>query len=166
MKGPATHDALVSHVDVLPTMLGAVGAVEPAGIDGLSMLPLLRGDSATVRQFALSEGGVAKHDSDTLPGAVVAPPWILLKQRRGCGMTSVAVEREGFPVCLYNLEKDPDQLQSLASEYPQIVDALLERWANFRASRAGGQGERVVLSEEFVEALRRDGYDFSKDRPE
>ena len=81
-------------------------------------------------------------------------------------MTSVAVEREGFPVCLYNLEKDPDQLQSLASEYPQIVDALLERWANFRASRAGGQGERVVLSEEFVEALRRDGYDFSKDRPE
>ena len=29
---------LVSHVDILPTVLGVVGAVEPFGIDGHSFL--------------------------------------------------------------------------------------------------------------------------------
>ena len=166
LDGPEAHDALVSHVDVLPTLLSVVGATEPAGIDGLSILPLLQGQTAPIRQFALAEGGVAKHDSDSLPGAVIAPPWILLKQKRGCGATSSVAEREGFPICLFNLETDPEQRQSVASQYPQVVDALLERWTVFRAERAGGKGSRIELSTEFVEALRRDGYDFSKDRPQ
>jgi len=140
--------------------------MEPAGIDGLSILPILQGQATSIRQFALAEGGVAKHDTATLPGAVIAPPWILLKQMRGCGATASVVERERFPICLFNVETDPDQLRSVASQYPQIVDALLERWSAFRADRAGGKGSRVELSPEFVEALRRDGYDFSKDRPQ
>jgi hypothetical protein len=166
LEGPAVHDALVSHVDVLPTILAAVGATEPAGIDGLSMLPLLQGQADSIRAFTLSEGGVVKHDRDSLPGAVIAPPWVLLKQMRGCGSGDSSVRREGSPICLFNMETDPGQTHSVASERPEIVNALLSRWAAFRADRAGGAGQRLELSPEFVEALRRDGYDFSKDRPQ
>src|SRR5207302_4650513 len=35
------HEDLVSNVDVLPTLLQAAGAGLPAGLDGVSLLPLL-----------------------------------------------------------------------------------------------------------------------------
>jgi N-sulfoglucosamine sulfohydrolase len=47
---PRTHtDAIVSWVDLLPTLLEAVGGDPPADIDGKSFLPLLRGSTETHR---------------------------------------------------------------------------------------------------------------------
>ena len=40
-----TSDALVSTIDVLPTLTEATGAETPSCVDGRSLLPLLRGDS-------------------------------------------------------------------------------------------------------------------------
>ncbi|RME23176.1 MAG: DUF229 domain-containing protein, partial [Deltaproteobacteria bacterium] len=59
-------DALVSQVDVLPTLLELVGAVPPAGIDGVSMVPLLTGRADAIRGVTLVEGGVARHDADEI----------------------------------------------------------------------------------------------------
>ena len=41
----ATSDALVSLADLLPTFLAAAGAPAPAGLDGRSLAPLLRGQA-------------------------------------------------------------------------------------------------------------------------
>lgn len=41
----ATSDALVSTIDVLPTLAEAAGLETPSCVDGRSLLPLLRGDS-------------------------------------------------------------------------------------------------------------------------
>ena len=49
--------ALTSHVDIMPTLLSLVGAVSPANIDGRSLLPLMTGESTSIRKIALSEGG-------------------------------------------------------------------------------------------------------------
>lgn len=46
---------LVSNIDVLPTLLEAVGAAPPAGIQGRSLLPLLRGDAYEPRDAIFGE---------------------------------------------------------------------------------------------------------------
>ena len=49
-KGRVNAD-LVSSVDFLPTICRAVGAVVPAGTDGVSFLPQLRGEKGTPRDW-------------------------------------------------------------------------------------------------------------------
>jgi N-sulfoglucosamine sulfohydrolase len=56
---PATHtDAMVSWVDILPTLIEAAGGQAPADIDGRSFLPVLRGEKRTHREriFATHSG--------------------------------------------------------------------------------------------------------------
>jgi N-sulfoglucosamine sulfohydrolase len=51
-----THDHLVSHVDVVPTLLDFVQAPQPANLQGRSLTPLLRGDhSAPWRSHVFGE---------------------------------------------------------------------------------------------------------------
>jgi len=158
--------ALVSHVDVLPTILQSIGAVQPAGIDGVSLLPLLTGKASQVRTMLLSEGGVARHDGDSLPGAVIAPPWTLLKQRAGCGVGLAPIRPDGgMPLCLFNLQTDPQQLQNVADANPDVVSALLQHWSDFRAVAQSSSHAQLKLSDAFVEELRRNGYDFNKGVP-
>ena len=81
---PGTNDALVSQVDLLPTLLELVGAVRPADIDGTSLMPLLRADVDSVRQTALIEGSPSLQPGDLIPGAVVSPPWVMMYQPTPC----------------------------------------------------------------------------------
>jgi N-sulfoglucosamine sulfohydrolase len=46
---------MVSAVDFLPTLLEIVGVSPPAGLDGSSFAPLLRGESQTGRDFVVKE---------------------------------------------------------------------------------------------------------------
>lgn len=48
-------DALVSNVDVVPTILDAVGALVPDGTQGRSLLPLVAGDTTRVRTEVYAE---------------------------------------------------------------------------------------------------------------
>ena len=43
-----TSDALISTIDVLPTLAQTAGATIPASVDGRSLLPLLKGDESDV----------------------------------------------------------------------------------------------------------------------
>lgn len=48
-------DELVATVDILPTILEAVGAEAPSGLAGRSMLPLLRDDAVAWREYVFAE---------------------------------------------------------------------------------------------------------------
>jgi len=161
------RDAIVSQTDIVPTILQLVGAVVPAGVDGVSLVPQLQGSTQPAHHLVLSEGGVAKIEDGVLPGAVISDPWVLLKQRRGCGIgmgrTRGAVD-EGMPVCLFNHDSDPGQLRSVSGVETAVVDDLLGRWNGFRAAH-GRVGERKELSEAFIQELQRSGYDFSTGAP-
>ncbi len=149
----APIEGLVSHVDVLPTVLELIGAVAPAGIDGVSLLPLLRGDADSVRSTALVEGGVARQVGNVTRGAVVSLPWVLVQQARGCGGI------RSQDACLFNVVADPGQTTNIASKHAPVVAELLDRWADFRAARATA-GTQLSLDPRFVEELRKTGYDF------
>ena len=152
---------LVSHVDLLPTVLELVGAVAPAGIDGRSMLPLLSNPEAEIRRTTLVEGGVSWTPRDTMRGAVISPPWALLRQPLMCveGRPEPPPE-PGVPFkCLFNMETDPDQTQNLARENAAVVDKLQARWDGYRATKAGQSAPvEVVHDPEFKALLQRSGY--------
>lgn len=150
--------ALVSQVDLLPTVLDAVGAVPPAGIDGASLVPLLRGEATSVRTTALIEGGVVWHDDGHARGAVIAPPWALLRQDQGCDGGDFR-EPSGPATCLYNLDDDPGQTVNLARQRPEVVQDLQLRWDKFRAAHAT-DGVSLTLDPALVEELHKTGYDF------
>ncbi|MFD2082535.1 Arylsulfatase A [Actinopolymorpha cephalotaxi] len=53
--GGQVHDALVSHVDLLPTLLAAVGSAAGDEVHGRSFLPLLNGEEHPRRQEIFGE---------------------------------------------------------------------------------------------------------------
>jgi len=52
---PQVRQELVSTIDLLPTVLHAVGVETPAGLSGRSLLPLLRGESVPWRDCLFTE---------------------------------------------------------------------------------------------------------------
>ncbi len=155
--------ALTSQVDVLPTLLDLVGAVTPADIDGSSMLPLFTGKAQSIRSATLVEGGVSWHDDGHPRGAVIAPPWAMLRQDRGCGGGPGAMRKQGEPAtCLYDMSTDPTQDHNVAGARPDVTADLQSRWDTFRAAHAGPD-TTLTLDPAYVEELQRTGYNF---RPE
>ena len=169
---PSTQpiNALVSQVDLLPTIAELVGVTPPEQIDGVSLVPLLTGTSESVRSTVLVEGGPAWQGHGTLPGAVVSPPWTLLEQSFLCTPTDTQPPPPppGEPLhdnllhtCLFNLDSDPGQLTNLADEHPDVVEQLRARWTGFRNARAGKSLPRDLrLDASMIEMLQRTGYDF------
>ena len=54
-KNSIDEQHMVSAVDILPTLLTAVGAPVPSGIQGRSFLPLLRGEAQANRDWVIKE---------------------------------------------------------------------------------------------------------------
>jgi N-sulfoglucosamine sulfohydrolase len=54
-RAGTTNDQLVSAVDLLPTLLAAVGIEAPANLDGRSFLPFLKGETQPGRDWIVTE---------------------------------------------------------------------------------------------------------------
>ena len=157
--------ALVSHVDLLPTLLELVGAVPPADIDGASLVPVLRGDVPAVRSTTLVEGGVARQAQGVVRGAVISDRWALLRQQRGCGATPPGPGQPWEPEdCLFDHATDFAQDHNVAADHPEVVSELLARWKGFRQARAA-DARQLALDPGFVDELQRTGYDFGTPEP-
>ena len=114
---PKTVSALVSQADLLPTMVDLVGAVIPAAIDGISAAGLLDGSAKAIRSTALVEGDPSWTGHGTLPGAVISPPWTMLRQHFPCAPGEknerpppAPGEPLGEPLvntCLFNIRTTP-----------------------------------------------------------
>lgn len=168
---PGISDSLVSQADLLPTLTSLVGVTPPTGIDGESLVPVLRDNSQQVRSTTLLEGDPSWTGDGDLPGAVISPPWTLLQQTFPC-TPGEQHERPppppGAPLgeplmytCLFNLQTDPKQARNVADSNPEIVDQLKRRWDAFRAARKGRSVPRDLrLDPAMIEMLQRTGYDF------
>jgi hypothetical protein len=101
---------------------------------------------------------VSWRDDEHLRGALIAPPWALLRQDRGCTGGEPARSPGEPATCLYDLSSDPAQEHNLAQSRPEVVAALRQRWEGFAESQA--EGQQLDLDPALVEELRRTGYDF------
>jgi arylsulfatase A-like enzyme len=96
--------------DVFPTFLEAAGVAAPAGIDAVSLMPILRGGSIeTARDlyFVRREGGAAYGGKSY--EALIRGEWKLLQND------------PYSPLELYNLRDDPQEKTSLAASRGEVL---------------------------------------------
>lgn len=139
-RAGAVSPAPVRHVDLVPTVLDALGLETPAGLPGRSILPLLRGADADDR-ISYFEAMSASLNRGWAP------------------LRGVLAGREkliDLPVPeLFDLETDPEEQTNLADGRPgrrRALDALL---GGFRAALPD---ERRAESRDVGERLRALGY--------
>jgi arylsulfatase A-like enzyme len=138
-SGGKVCDAMVSHIDLFPTICEATGVTPPSWLEGHSLLPLLRGDTNRVREEAFAE--VNYHASYEPQRAVRTDQWKYIRRYS---------DRSGpiLPNCddgpskslwldhnwreqpqdreqLYDLTFDPGEQHNLAAD-PRASNALRE----------------------------------------
>lgn len=142
----------VGLVDVAPTILELVGVAPPAGIDGVSLAPLLRAGAGEGER----EGLRRQLEDRTL-----------LAHRRGPDADLWSVVRERWKLIvgpegdeLYDLYADPRERDDLAASHPELVQRLRVELERLRAGgiRSDAALEEVPLPSELVDHLRAIGY--------
>jgi len=135
----------VRQVDVLPTILDALGSEIPPGIQGRSLLPLLQ---------APSRRPAAAFSSLDLDGRRIES--VILKDRKL--IHTLAHDRRPVGLELYDLASDPGERRNLTAADPDAVRGL--SWLIERRARAGTppKAPSVTLDPELEEELRALGY--------
>ncbi len=139
--GPSVVKTPVRHVDIVPTVLDALGMEIPSGLDGRSLLQVIAGHDVPVAptyfealSSSLNQGWAPLH------GAI------------GDGRKYVDLP---LPE-LYDLGADPGETRNLAASRPQDMDRLRGLLARLRAEDRGV--ERVKEDPATLERLQALGY--------
>ncbi len=141
-------DAPLMTIDLLPTLAGIVGApLPPRRIDGLDVLPLLKGDPGATNPhaayyiyynqghlLALRSGDwklLLPHTSQTLAG-------------RPGGTNGVPARYQAVTVGLelYNLASDPGETRNVITEQPEVLSRLLLLAEEARQDLGDGRTQR------------------------
>ena len=154
----------VQSIDIMPTLLDASGLPHPNGLQGRSLLPLLRAvtdpEAVWVPRPAFSEkaittGGAAPTPQDTESYSVTDDEWLLIHN---------ATRAVGAPEYeLYDLARDPRNATNVADQHGDVVDRLgreIERWRRVaETARLPEDNDSAEgLSQEELERLRSLGY--------
>jgi hypothetical protein len=115
-------DRIAAHIDLVPTLLEACGIAPPSGVrlDGRSLVPLMRGGSNVpwpdrTLFFQWHRGDRPESDRAF---AARTQKYKLVRPEPPLGSRKVP------PLELYDLEDDPWERHSIASEHPEIVERL------------------------------------------
>jgi choline-sulfatase len=133
VKPGSTNDALVSTIDILPTLAEATGAESPSGIDGKSLLPLLKNTSSapwrdawldTYDMIYLGDDGEKPHMR-----MIRTNDWKLILYHDENGRPLDGGSRHE----LFDLKRDPDELENRyadpsAGKIRQTLEKRLLDW--------------------------------------
>lgn len=111
-----SSNQLLAFWDVLPTVCDAAGVSVPQGIDGISFMPLLRGEEQPKHDYLYWESLEKSHMGidKGRKQAVTKDDWKLI---RFLGANRIE---------LYNLKEDPAEENNLAEAHPDKVRALTQ----------------------------------------
>jgi len=142
---PARIDAALSLVDVMPTLLEALGMEVPADIAGRSFWPLVSGEGSLARPLQSAGGTLHGQLAEgTLHGpdrkALISDGWKL-------------VTTAGEAPRLYHLAEDPGERQDLAGQQPERLTRLLDELR--RTTRSAARERVELLPVELDESTRR-----------
>jgi len=138
-------DHLVESIDLVPSFVDWFGGEpRPHILEGRSLLPLIRGESPTWREFVISEYDYAMRRARRI-----------LDQPIGdCRLTMLFdgrwkyIHAEGFPPMLYDMDSDPQEFHDLGSapEHDQVRQRLGDlhgRWLRAHHNRVTVSDGRI-----------------------
>jgi len=105
-------EKVVSSVDIYPTIVELTGLEIPVQTDGRSLVPLIKNPdlSGVYESYAFFEGGITLRTER----------YRLARYYR----------KEKPRIELYDHERDPNENRNVASEYPEVVDSLMQMLVN------------------------------------
>ncbi len=150
-------DELMCQTDLMPTVADILGVTLPEGAaeDGVSILPLLKGEKMTasrkpvihhdlIGRFAIRSGkwklieGTGEFSGLDWPGMAQSGEGKPVKLENGqfeevdFGLDVSSLVAAGAKWELYDLENDPCETNNLWEKYPKVVKALMELLNNAR----------------------------------
>lgn len=103
-------DALVSHYDLLPTLLDLDGIAAPAGLDGVNLKPIFSGQVSGVHPYLFAEE------------SILTPQYSV----RNARYKVIETLRDGKIQCFDN-RTDPEEAHSICQEIPQEAAELKQQ---------------------------------------
>lgn len=127
----AKVNALTEFLDVYPTLCELAGLPIPAHVEGKSLVPLLRGHTASVHEAAITQMG-RRAGKDSRMGWAIRTQRYRYIEWRPCDLDPDKSSFSGKveAVELYDYETDPRERQNLAAS-PEYETALAEHQALF-----------------------------------
>jgi arylsulfatase A-like enzyme len=152
IRGKGTRDQLVSGMDVLPTILEAVGAVAPSHLDGKSLWPAIEHDADVHDTLVWSNGRdswVVRRGKWKLAHQI---GWVHNTYRLENGVAVPADEDYRYPdgILLFDLENDIGETRDLSEAHPEVVAALTEiyhAWRGEMSDPRTGDGKLKQISD-------------------
>lgn len=123
LTGGRRFDGRVGYIDALPTLLAAAGGGMPAGLDGVNVLPALKGEAGLPERpwFSYIHQGADAHAS------VHSGQWKLVAHG-----DFFAEQPETPPALeLYDLTADRSETNDLAARHPERVSELHRKLREF-----------------------------------
>jgi len=149
-KSQVIH-ALNQSEDVPATILDLLGIPIPESFDGRSCVPLITGERDSIRDYTFSTG----------------PAWSAVRGRHGGNgnlyklviQTGTRQSQRLEKPLLFNVTRDPGELENLYEKESKIVEELRERFYDWkRRIKTGEKPKEIELDEEALESLRNFGY--------
>jgi arylsulfatase A-like enzyme len=131
--------AFVQPVDLLPTYLELAGVACPATVHGQSLLPLLRGERAALREFAVSSHAINRPVPGR-PSTITTERWSFIYGAPGTATPEVrteAVDSLNRPELaaeitrtpqLYDRLNDPGHTRNVIADYPEVARSLHQQY--------------------------------------
>jgi arylsulfatase A-like enzyme len=138
-----TVEEIVEAIDLMPTLLDLTGTPRPGGVQGRSLLPLLRGAASWT------------------PVAIGESPFFGARRAIAAGGYRLFLTVATGEVELYRTGDDPDELHDVAAEHGPVVDRLrqgLDGWQRMVESAAVRERAAGELDPHTLESLRSLGY--------
>ena len=144
----ATVDGRVGLVDVMPTLLDLLGVPPAETFQGVSLLPLMRGETEPGPRYRFSEALLYGYEWKSVTGN----EW------------KFSYNEARNTMALFNLRLDPgevDDLSGVEETKVQEMASILLAWVHDALERTGGamhSGETVNMEKEVIDQLRALGY--------
>ena len=128
----ADVSAMVTLVDVLPTVLEVIGLDPAVGVDGRSLMPLVRGETTAHRDVVM----LSEATWQACRG-VRTDEWKLVKY-----LQSTIYGRDG--VELYDLAEDPSEQFNVADQHPEVVEDMSARLQHWVSAQLAGRPDPML----------------------
>jgi len=136
IKPQVNNEALVSSVDIVPTILDYAGAIIPEGLPGYSLRPIINGDDFEGRKYLIGYQTQHRGDSNYLGEYLGASGDVMGRKQKAFYLRSqewhfVWISDTG-EMALYDMVNDPGSKNNIVDEHQDLVATFkkeIQAWA-------------------------------------